>query len=308
MHGSASPAILALFPGGLGDLLCCWPALNALRHSSGATLTLVARTAWFEALPSNAVTPLSIDRREVADLFASGPLTTATRSLCAGFTRIESWTGHGDDAFAARLAEASGIAVGVHPFRALRPAEHAAQYYARCLGVAPIVEPLPVRASAAQWADALWRRHDLGGNVLVIHAGSGSARKNWEGMGEVAAAWRARGAPVIALGGPAEAERHASVPHDVAVRGAPLDRVAALLARAARYLGNDSGISHLAGQIGARGVALFGPTDPRAWRPLGDDIRVLHAPTACARCGANRFCTHRLSVEAVVDALGPTQA
>ncbi len=42
----------------------------------------------------------------------------------------------------------------------------------------------------------------------------------------------------------------------------PLIRVASLIARSDFYLGNDSGISHLAGIMKRRGIVLFGPTDP----------------------------------------------
>lgn len=295
--------ILALFPGALGDLLCCWPALNELRRSVGAPLTLAAREAWLDALPVEAVTRRSIDGRDIADLFASGPLRDATRTLFSDCIRVESWTGHGDDNFAHRLAQACGGAVAVHPFRAFRPGEHASQYYARCVGVSPRVEPLPIRTAAAEWADEVCRRRGMEVDTLVIHAGSGSAHKNWEGMAAVAAAWRAEGGRVIALLGPAEDERATRMTHDVAVRGEQLDRVAALLARAPRYLGNDSGISHLAALVGTRGVALFGPTDPRAWHPLGPGIRVLSAPRPCRRCGPHRFCTHRLSIGLVLEAL-----
>lgn len=294
--------VLALFPGALGDLLCCWPALQALR-ATGAALTLAAHEAWFDALPSGAVTPLSIDRREIADLFGGGPLADGTRALLSDFTRIESWTGYGDDNFASRLDTASGGSVAVHPFRAFDRGEHASHYYARCLGVLPLVDRLPVRAEAAAWTKMWWPQHRLGPRTLVIHAGSGSARKNWEGMAEVATAWRAGGGQVLSLCGPVESERGSVLAHDAAVRGERLDRVAALLARAPCYLGNDSGISHLAGLVGARTVALFGPSDPRAWRPLGDGVRVLHAPDTCRPCGPDRFCTHRLSVAAVLEVL-----
>jgi len=296
--------ILTLFPGALGDLLCCWPALDTLRRATGAALTLVARDAWFAALPPDDLTALSIERREVADLFGSGPLAPATRALLHGFARVESWTGSGDENFARRLADAAATAaVAVHPFRALRSGEHAAQYFARCLGIEAIVGALPVRAAAARWADGLWSAAGLGDETLVIHSGSGSARKNWEGMNAVAERWRAAGGHVIALRGPADRERAQTIAHDAEIDSAPLDRVAAVLARSSRYLGNDSGISHLAGQIGARGVAVFGPSDPIAWRPLGQGVRVLHAPDACARCGGDRFCVHRLSPGDVLAAL-----
>jgi ADP-heptose:LPS heptosyltransferase len=297
--------ILALFPGALGDLLCCWPALAALQRTSGAQLTLVARDTWFPVLPEGAVRSLSIDRREVADLFASAPLAGATRALFSGFARVESWTGHGNTAFERRLSEAgAGASVAVHPFRLLRPGEHASAYYARCVGIQPLVRTLPLRRGAIEWAEDLWQRHALSRNALVIHPGSGSVRKNWEGMPEVAAAWQANGGRVIALAGPAEDDRARSIPCDVAVHDQSLDRIAALLARVECYVGNDSGISHLAGAVGARGVALFGPTDPVAWRPFGDGIRVLQAPDTCPQCGADRFCTHRLPVAHVLAALG----
>jgi hypothetical protein len=303
MNGPRSD-VLALFPGALGDLLCCWPALAALQRLRGSRLTLAAREAWFPVLPEGACTLLSIDRREFAHLFGAAPVPDATRALCAGFAEVESWTGYGDDVFARRLSEAcQGARIRVHPFRRLRPGEHASDYYARCLGVAPRVDALPVRTAAAVWAEAFWQRHAPRHDALVIHPGSGSARKNWEGMAEVAATWQSRGRRVISLTGPAEDGQSAAIPSDVAVCGEPLDRIAALLARASRYLGNDSGISHLAGAVGGHGLALFGPTDPRAWRPLGPRIGVLSAADECRRCGADRFCVHRLPVDRVLAAL-----
>ena len=41
------------------------------------------------------------------------------------------------------------------------------------------------------------------------------------------------------------------------------------------YIGNDSGIAHLAAAVGTPVVALFGPTDPRVWAPRGRDVRVV---------------------------------
>jgi hypothetical protein len=34
-------------------------------------------------------------------------------------------------------------------------------------------------------------------------------------------------------------------------------------------------VSHLASAVGARGVALFGPTDPRRWGPVCPGVRAL---------------------------------
>ncbi len=54
-----------------------------------------------------------------------------------------------------------------------------------------------------------------------------------------------------------------------------LYHLASWLARARIYIGNDSGITHLAAAAGAPVVALFGPTDPSVWAPRGDRVRIV---------------------------------
>ena len=46
-------------------------------------------------------------------------------------------------------------------------------------------------------------------------------------------------------------------------------RIVGAYAGAARFIGNDSGPGHLAAITGIPTLALFGPTDPARWRPLG---------------------------------------
>jgi heptosyltransferase III len=50
--------------------------------------------------------------------------------------------------------------------------------------------------------------------------------------------------------------------------------VAAVARLALAFVGNDSGVSHLAAAVGASGVVLFGPTDPARWRPLSARGRI----------------------------------
>jgi ADP-heptose:LPS heptosyltransferase len=290
--------ILLLFPGALGDFVCLWPTLQTLRRENDGRVALVTKPEFFPLLPNGRFIPISIDRREIADLFARVTLHPATRRLFAGFERVHSWTGHGDPNFANRLRAATEGIVSVHQFRASHRGEHAGEYYARCVDVRPFQTRFSTPTEAMRWAADFWTAHHLGDRALVIHAGSGSPRKNWEGMAAVATWWQRTRGEVAMLVGPAEAERPG--PHvQIAVRSESLDRVGALLRRAHLYLGNDSGISHLAGLVGARGVALFGPTDPTAWRPLGNTVRVLSVPTPCPTCGPNHFCVHRLPVERV---------
>jgi ADP-heptose:LPS heptosyltransferase len=44
------------------------------------------------------------------------------------------------------------------------------------------------------------------------------------------------------------------------------------------YVGNDSGVSHLAAFLGLPTLVLFGPSDPFRWRPWGRSVAVLTPP------------------------------
>ena len=48
-----------------------------------------------------------------------------------------------------------------------------------------------------------------------------------------------------------------------------LATVAGIARLATGFVGNDSGVSHLAAAADARGVVIFGASDPQRWRPLG---------------------------------------
>ncbi|HEY6548414.1 MAG TPA: glycosyltransferase family 9 protein [Vicinamibacteria bacterium] len=118
-------------------------------------------------------------------------------------------------------------------------------------------------------------------HFLALHPGSGSARKNWPAERFVTLAGRlARDRPCLVIEGPADEgvtlPFHAS--RAVFARGLPLRALGGLLARAGLYVGNDSGVTHLAAAFGAPTLALFGPTDPQIWSPLGPRVRVVRAP------------------------------
>jgi ADP-heptose:LPS heptosyltransferase len=174
---------------------------------------------------------------------------------------------------------------------------------ARCLGVRATSVSLQPPATATHWATEIWRQHGLDDSTLIVHPGSGSPAKNWQGMATIAQRWRTeRSGSVLLLCGPAEPS--VDLPHDALARETSLNRVAALLRMGAGYLGNDSGISHLAGLAGAVGVVVFGPSDPTIWHPLGNGLRVCRAEsTPCPRCDRNQFCTHILGVDNVWRAL-----
>lgn len=101
----------------------------------------------------------------------------------------------------------------------------------------------------------------------VIHPFSGSARKNWP-LERFRALAERLPVQVRWCAGPEEALENA-------VRFDDLYDLGCWLGKARLYIGNDSGITHLAAAVGTPTVALFGPTDPRVWAPRGPCVTVI---------------------------------
>jgi hypothetical protein len=110
------------------------------------------------------------------------------------------------------------------------------------------------------------------GGFAVIHPFSGSAKKCWPLVRyQALARLLDPHTPVRWCAGPEE-----RLPD--AVRITDLYELACWLATARVYIGNDSGITHLAVAVGTPVVALFGPTDPCIWAPRGPQVRVIAKP------------------------------
>ena len=184
------------------------------------------------------------------------------------FDEIVSWYGSSRPDFRGWAAE-----LGL-PFRFL-PAlpedvrgQHAADFFleqARGLTGGVIVHPAcPTLRIERTRPDATF---------AVVHPFSGSKRKNWplERYHELAERLQAE-LPVFWCAGPEE-------PLDGAIRFDDLYELACWIAGASVYIGNDSGISHLAAAAGAPVLALFGPTDPAVWAPLGAAVRIVSTPS-----------------------------
>ena len=168
------------------------------------------------------------------------------------------------------------------PFFSGQEDTHAVAYYLRCVGGTELLCPsLVIEDMEKQWLDTYWRQRgwDARARLLVLHPGSGGKKKRWAsaGFSHVAHWWASRkNAKVLILLGPAEEQEAGDWRLIGQVESAlSVWQVAALLSRADLYVGNDSGVSHLAGAVGARGVVLFGPTQPQQWRPLGGALSVL---------------------------------
>jgi ADP-heptose:LPS heptosyltransferase len=166
----------------------------------------------------------------------------------------------------------------------------------------PPLAAIAPRPQAVEWCDHFWREHSLGDRaILTLAPGSGAAEKNWpiHFYRAVAEWWRhsMQGAAVLLSGPVEEARGGFDVLSDCCetARNLDLAQVAALLARSDLYLGNDSGITHLAAAVGVRTVALFGPSDALEWAPPGKRVTVLSRNVECSPCEISvmKNCPHR---------------
>jgi len=126
---------------------------------------------------------------------------------------------------------------------------------------------------------------------VVVHPGSGGPRKCWppERFTSLFEHLQNIGRELIIVLGEVERERPPEGTTDWGRRfdvRQPTDLIelSEIISRAAVFVGNDSGPTHLAAQLGVGTVALFGPTDPRIWSPVGPAVTVLW-PGAPAEMG-----------------------
>ncbi len=115
---------------------------------------------------------------------------------------------------------------------------------------------------------------------IVVHPGAGKAANVWPGSRYAEAAGilseRYR-CGVVATGGPLDAEAldaflRACGTRPFVLPCPSLGFLGALMKRAVITLCNDTGIMHIAGAVGARCVAVFGPTDPARWKPVSASV------------------------------------
>jgi ADP-heptose:LPS heptosyltransferase len=123
---------------------------------------------------------------------------------------------------------------------------------------------------------------------IIIHPGAGSIRKRWPlaRFLELADILEKKGLRPQFICGPAEQD----LADDLAGQNRPilalseLTDLSDLLESAGGYVGNDSGVSHLASFLGLPGVVIFGPTDPLRWKPTGPRVEIVRPALDCNPC------------------------
>lgn len=296
--------VVLLRPGALGDALLTVPALALLRqHRPNAQVTLIARRDVLPLVTASRLAGVALPY----DLPAWSALFGLDATSADPFTRevingahVVAWMSDTDGSVATNLSSLGAASVVICPSQPL-PGDrtHMALRLVQALrplgvpvpttrdALAELLPPLRVPEAAVEAVGELWRELGLAetGTVVALHPGSGGAAKRWppESFATLAAEIHVGGAQPLLIEGPQDREvcdavtrtAHSRLP---VVRDLSVARLAALLCRCSGYVGNDSGVSHLAGLLGLPALVLFGPTDPAVWSPIGPHVLVLRAP------------------------------
>lgn len=283
--------ILVLRGGAIGDFIVTLPALRKLRerwpeaHIELVGYPHVAELARAAGLVDHVE---SLDKAGMARFFSLAPVfTDAQRDYLRSFHFIVSYLHDPDDVVRQNLLAAGArqvlygspiITAGHAVDCLLRPLETFALYAGA--GEQP---QLILDVQRLAWGRAWLAARGLAAPVLAVHPGSGSPRKNWplENFVALLRALPCSVTPLLVLGeadqalaGPLARE----LPTTPVLRDCSLLEVAGVLTQCAAYLGNDSGITHLAAALGVPVVALFGPSNPEHWAPRGPRVQIIQAP------------------------------
>ncbi|MBV9325064.1 MAG: glycosyltransferase family 9 protein [Chloroflexi bacterium] len=249
--------MLVLRPGALGDALLAVPALRALRPTYGhLTLAGHATTAHFLASVGEIDRGLAFDDPTLVWLFTGPPRQES----------VVAWMAERPRGLPAGSVLAASRPPGMD--------RHCGRYLLETL--APLGIDLSVDDHSLDLAPA-------DSDEILVHPGSGSRAKNWPAE-RFASVIRSLKSPVRLIVGEADNEAATRLEKCLGHRlerleSPPLNTLAERLAGCRAYLGNDSGVSHLAGLSGAPTTVMFGPTDANVWRPIGPEVHVLEFET-----------------------------
>ena len=276
--------------GAIGDFIMTLPAMGALRERwPDAHIEILGYPHIIELARGRyyADATRSIDAKPMAGFFIpNAVLDPEWTEYFGSFNVVISYLYDPDSLFASNV-RSCGVKQVIEA--SPRPKDaHAAVHYCRPLESLAIYVDAPQprihpnesdRETASRYMKMFGREP-----MVAIHPGSGREKKNWP-VDNFAAVARwvhdELAAQLLIVQG--EADEHVVKkltkrlePRPLTVAsGLKLVELAAVLERCVLFLGNDSGITHLAAAVGTPVVAVFGSASPPIWEPRGERVRVV---------------------------------
>lgn len=285
----SQPHILVVRGGAIGDFILTLPAIGALRERwPMAHIEILGYRHIIELASGRyyAQRTRSIEYGPLSGFFAAnGNLDKELSAYFAGFQLVVSYLYDPDGIFEANLHR---VGVKHLVLCSSKPLQlHAAAHLAKPLeSLAIYVETVRPRLYPSA-SDMEFGKRILGDTSKMwcaVHCGSGSPKKNWpvEFFAEVChwLAHKLKCEFVVVSG-----EADETVTAEFLLRMSPilplearklrLVELAGVLANCRLYLGNDSGITHMAAAVGTPTIAFWCPHSSPAWQPVGSHVRVI---------------------------------
>jgi heptosyltransferase-3 len=272
--------ILVLRGGALGDLILTLPVLAEIRESyPNAEVVLLGILPQARlAAPGFVDRVERIDAPDLLPIFVEGWLPDVVRNRLQGFDLAINLFCDPGSVIARNLA-AAGVKRVLAGSSQMRPGVHAVLQLADVLGPLGLTlrDPVPRLAVGPKPGKS---------NTFAFHVGSGSAQKNWpiDHWTELTQQLDGFFDDFLLVGGEAddqvvrEFRARCRIPRLRTLLNASLTDVCQALNECAVFVGHDTGVTHLAAAVGIPTIALFGPTNPNIWAPLGEHVSVLQSP------------------------------
>jgi heptosyltransferase-3 len=293
-------------PGALGDCILVLPLAEYMIKTLGLTsVDIIGRTDYIDFCPGRTSirSTRAIDTIQFHRFFVDEKDFTIEErdplvSVFAGYEWIVSFLGEAKTDFEKNLLytiySAQSSEVSILPIFAPKENNgHIADFYIQKFIRENEFEPIEYNFNAEGTlitpvnTDVQWGRQLLASvglnpdeKTVIIQPGSGGTHKCWhlDNYCKIAADLAANGYQPLFLLGPAEQERFSDSQKQKLYNAGKtifslnIKQVMQLLSASSGYIGNDSGVTHLAGGLGKKTVAIFGPTNPNVYKPIGPNV------------------------------------
>jgi ADP-heptose:LPS heptosyltransferase len=330
-------SMLVIHQGALGDFILALPTLKTLRMAfPQAKSVMMGFPRILELVDQRfyADETLSIDQRGMASFFVRG--SPVDRTLSQFFGTFDLLVVFGKDEEGILINNLKQVCQGqilhINPFPQWTQRIHLTDHLLKELHKYGL--PISVRnprlyltSKDKDWGRSFFRIKGLTdeerSKVIVLHPGSGSKKKVWavERFLELVRYFqRHSGSRILIVLGPAESgevqkafegmEWDMGSAAPIIAKGLSLLGLASVMEGCGLFIGNDSGITHMAAALGLATIALFGPTDHKIWAPRGERVVVVRKEISCSPCSQEKFvqcqdleCLRGIAIEDVLKAL-----
>lgn len=308
--------LLLYHNGALGDFITTLPLIASMRKLHGASVTLLGRLSTGELAREAGYVDSILDAgsNTLLYLFCERPDPPRLRRFFSPYSMIVLFAATRSPLVRHAHCFSSAEIKVQPPFP--ETVIHAIDYHLLLLDKKEkkSISRVPVIRLSGNFKDPqLEKKITAAAPCVAIHPGSGSRLKNWpfNRFLETADSVKKLNVRVVWITGPAE-ENLSFPPGDLSVASPSLTDLGRVLSFCSGFIGNDSGITHLAAASGCPVVVLFGPSNPVVWAPRGlQPVRVLYRAMECSPChlqpdrpfSCTRKCLRGISVDDVVTAL-----